>query len=80
MACRLATALLVLALCVPPVSAQNPIEDTSPFRTLDLPAPNSYRTASGRPGPAYWQQRVDYRITATLDVARHELHGRETIR
>ncbi len=77
---RLATAFVVLALGVPSVSAQNPIEDTSPFRTLDLPAPNSYRTASGRPGPAYWQQRVDYRITATLDVARHELHGRETIR
>ncbi len=27
---------------------------------LDLRAPNAYRTASGRPGHAYWQQKVDY--------------------
>jgi hypothetical protein len=27
----------------------------------------------------YWQQRVDYRIDATLDVQRNELRGRETI-
>ena len=27
-----------------------------------LPTPNEYRTASGAPGPKYWQQRVDYDI------------------
>jgi len=53
--------------------------DSSPFRPLDLPAPNDQRTGAGRPGPRYWQQRVDYRITATLDTARRELRGRETI-
>jgi peptidase M1-like protein len=46
---------------------------------LPLPAPNEYRTGSGRPGPRYWQQRVDYRITATLDTTRRQLRGRETI-
>jgi len=51
----------------------------SPFRPLDLPAPNLVRTGSGRPGRAYWQQRADYRIQATLDPARQELRGRETI-
>ncbi|HEY8768429.1 MAG TPA: hypothetical protein VIP09_14400, partial [Dehalococcoidia bacterium] len=35
--------------------------------------------ASGRPGSKYWQQRVDYKIAATLDPARNELRGRETI-
>ncbi|RZK79216.1 MAG: hypothetical protein EOO92_09725, partial [Pedobacter sp.] len=25
-----------------------------------LSTPNSYRTASGAPGSAYWQQRADY--------------------
>lgn len=80
MAHRLATAFVVLAFGVPVAPAQQPIGDVSPFRTLSLPAPNSYRTGSGRPGPDYWQQRVDYRITATLDVESHELQGRETIR
>ncbi|HKN65295.1 MAG TPA: hypothetical protein VJW73_03415, partial [Gemmatimonadaceae bacterium] len=53
--------------------------DTSPFRALDLPAPNAYRSGSGRPGPSYWQQRVDYGITATLNPERNEIRGRETI-
>ena len=30
-----------------------------------LPTPNEYRTASGAPGPKYWQQRADYDIKAT---------------
>lgn len=50
-----------------------------PFRPLALPAPNEMRTGAGRPGRAYWQQRVDYRIEATLDPSRKELRGRETI-
>src|SRR5258706_12649252 len=29
--------------------------------------------------PKYWQQRADYKIAATLDPARNELRGRETI-
>ncbi len=55
------------------------VADTSHFRALTLPTPNVYRTGSGRPGPKYWQQRVDYRITATLDPDQNELRGRETI-
>jgi hypothetical protein len=39
---------------------------TSVFAPLDLPAPSPQRSASGAPGPEYWQQRVDYRIEATL--------------
>jgi hypothetical protein len=53
--------------------------DSSHFRALTLPGPNEYRSGSGRPGPKYWQQRADYRITATLDPAKNELRGRETI-
>ena len=32
-----------------------------------LPTPNEYRTASGAPGPKYWQQRADYDIKCELD-------------
>ena len=44
-----------------------------------LPTPNEYRTASGAPGPKYWQQRCDYDITATLDEPNRRLVGKETI-
>ena len=56
------------------------IPHVSPFRPLDLPAPNVWRAADGRPGPEYWQQRVDYRIQATVDADANVLTGRETIR
>lgn len=36
-------------------------------------------SVTGAPGPRYFQQRVDYRIDATLDTATAVLHGSETI-
>ncbi|MBO6514242.1 MAG: M1 family metallopeptidase [Phycisphaerales bacterium] len=36
------------------------------FKEIDLPTPTSARLGSGKPGPDYWQQRVDYSIDATL--------------
>lgn len=44
-----------------------------------LPTPNEYRTASGAPGPKYWQQRCDYDIKATLDEKALRLNGSETV-
>jgi hypothetical protein len=44
-----------------------------------LPTPNEYRTASGAPGPKYWQQRCDYNITCELDEPNRRLIGKETI-
>lgn len=44
-----------------------------------LPTPNEYRTASGAPGPKYWQQRCDYDIQCELDEEKLRLSGRETI-
>lgn len=41
--------------------------------------PNMYRSASGAPGPAYWQQRADYEINAELDEKNLRLNGAETI-
>jgi hypothetical protein len=76
--------LIVLGLLVPgSMRGQErapSVADSSHFRPLDLPAPNEYRTGSGRPGARYWQQRADYRISASLDTARRLVHGRETIR
>ena len=47
------------------------------FSALDLPTPNELRLASGAPGPAYWQQQVDYSIDAEYDPATRRLVARE---
>jgi hypothetical protein len=59
--------------------AADPFDDK--FRQLDelLPTATPYRTASGAPGHAYWQQRADYTIRATLDEAKRALTGSEQI-
>ena len=44
-----------------------------------LPTPNEYRTASGAPGPKYWQQRCDYDITCEIDEPNRKLTGKETV-
>lgn len=36
---------------------------------------NQYRSAGGQPGPAYWQNRADYKITASLDTTDKRLEG-----
>jgi hypothetical protein len=58
-----------------------PNTDDSKFRQLgtELPTPNSYRTASGAPGEAYWQQRADYDIKVELDDDKQQIRGAETI-
>ncbi len=59
-------------------AAPSPIEK---FQQLEqvLPSPNAQRNAAGAPGPAYWQNRADYSIDATLDEKNHRLSGRGTI-
>ncbi|MBL8900644.1 MAG: M1 family metallopeptidase [Planctomycetes bacterium] len=53
--------------------------DVTIFSPLDLPTPNALRTASGAPGPEYWQQEAHYRIEVALDPATREVRGRERI-
>lgn len=36
---------------------------------------NDYRSASGEPGPKYWQNRADYKIVSTLDTGSHAVSG-----
>ena len=44
-----------------------------------LATPNMYRTASGAPGPEYYQQQADYKINVELDDKNTKLYGEETI-
>src|SRR5258708_18745746 len=58
---------------------QQSVADSSPFRALALPAATPTRSASGAPGPRYWQQRADYTLEATLDTGTNVLRGRGRI-
>ncbi len=72
------TPLLILLTAAAPLAAQ--VADSSPFRRLDLPTPNEYRSAGGAPGHRYWQNRADYVLEARLDTLREELRGTGLIR
>src|SRR5438093_5115084 len=58
---------------------QQSIADSSSFRALALPPATSTRSASGAPGPRYWQQRADYTLQATLDTGTNVLRGQGRI-
>ncbi len=45
------------------------------FAPIAYPDANERRLGSGAPGPDYWQQRVDYRIEATLDVVNESIRA-----
>ncbi|MFD2891791.1 M1 family metallopeptidase [Flavobacterium chuncheonense] len=51
------------------------------FRQMyeEMATPNMFRTASGAPGPAYYQQQADYKMTLELDDKNTKLFGNETI-
>ncbi len=36
---------------------------------------NDYRSASGEPGPKYWQNRADYKVNCSLDTTKHSVSG-----
>jgi hypothetical protein len=56
----------------------DPLETFAPF---DMGRPPSvYRSADGRPGPQYWQNRADYTIRARIDPATHAVTGTVEIR
>jgi hypothetical protein len=44
-----------------------------------MATPNMFRTASGAPGPAYYQQKADYKMNIEIDDKNQKLYGNETI-
>src|SRR3954471_19415250 len=62
----------------PAPHSYDPREAFAPF---EMPEPvSATRSASGLPGPAYWQNRADYSIHATLDRATKTISGTVEIR
>lgn len=53
----------------------------SKFKQLyeEFATPNTYRSASGAPGPDYYQQQADYVMDIVLDDENAKIYGEETI-
>ncbi|MEO0506104.1 MAG: M1 family metallopeptidase [Bacteroidota bacterium] len=53
----------------------------SKFKQLyeEFSTPNTYRSASGAPGPDYYQQQADYVMDIRLDDKNAKIYGEETI-
>ncbi|MGB8705406.1 MAG: M1 family metallopeptidase [Gillisia sp.] len=62
-------------------SSQKGHVNQNKFRQLydEFATPNQYRTASGAPGPAYYQNQADYKMDINLDDKNTKLSGEETI-
>ena len=69
--------ILAAAAAAHPPHLHTGSESPDAFAQLDtvLRDPNDVRTASGAPGPGYWQQRVDYVIDVRLDADRRRIEG-----
>jgi Peptidase family M1 domain len=61
-----------------PLTNSKHVDPTDKFFQIEswLPTASDVRTASGAPGPEYWQQRADYDIEVTLDDQHQQIVGR----
>lgn len=60
---------------------QNGHTNQNKFKQLydEFATPNMFRTGSGAPGPAYYQQQADYKMDIEIDDVNAKLYGNETI-
>ena len=76
-------ALFILAfvgLHIPNIQAQEVTEtNQEDFDEFTYRQGNLYRSASGKPGPEYWQNAADYAIEATLNDVDHTITGKITV-
>lgn len=74
---RYISVFIVLVLLALQSMAQSKYNAKEAFDPQFYPYPgNEYRSASGEPGPKYWQNRADYKIASTLDTALHTVSGK----
>ena len=73
--------LLACLLSIASFSFAQPIYDhREAFHPVFYPySGNTYRSASGEPGPQYWQNKADYFIEASLDPKEHLVNGKVKI-
>jgi len=54
-------------------------DNQTQFNDLMYRQGSAYRTADGKPGPNYWQNKADYKIKAELNEETHTLTGKLTL-
>lgn len=70
-ACTVSLVLVILF-----TSAQSNYDAREAFNPQFYPYPgNDIRSGSGEPGPQYWQNRADYKISSSLDTLGHAVTG-----
>ncbi len=64
-----------------PKERQQGHTNTNKFKQLydEFATPNLFRSASGAPGPSYYQQQADYKMDIELDDDNARIYGFETI-
>ncbi len=68
--------ILLLTFSFTGFSQESKYDHREAFNPQFYPYPgNDYRSASGEPGPKYWQNRSDYKINVTLDTTTHKVSG-----
>ena len=81
------TAVIFLFAAITMVQAQEKTEreagheNQSKFKQMyqEFSTPNTYRSASGAPGPDYYQQQANYKMDIELDDKNAKIYGEETI-
>ncbi|MCY1721804.1 M1 family metallopeptidase [Prolixibacteraceae bacterium Z1-6] len=73
--------VLVLIIACKGITLAQQHTNQNMFRQLieELPTPNGFRTATGHPGPDYFQQQVDYNMDIRLDEGSKSVSGIATI-
>ncbi len=71
--------ILILTVEFPVFGQQITDKSENAFSEFTSRQGTPYRTASGKPGPEYWQNGADYDIEATLEEVNHTLSGNITI-
>jgi hypothetical protein len=73
--------LILLSLPLMPAPGQRPVPyPVTPPAGFQRAVERGTRTATGEPGPAYWQQWTDYTLFASLDPDARRVTGRAAIR
>lgn len=71
------SALTIAGLCMLLVAFSQSVYDAKEaFNPQFYPYPsNDFRSASGEPGPKYWQNKADYLIDCKIDTGKHTVTG-----
>ena len=71
--------LLFAIFSLPALAQKTDFGNNHMFNEFTYRQGNVYRTASGKPGPEYWQNAADYDLEVTLDDKNHTVSGKVTI-